>query len=491
MKLIPRKSAVSFATSDTVLMFIGERDGAKSAIRLPDRFSYIAKTIDLSFFKGKQGETIFIPFTDKPNIILCGIGKDKDCDPEALRRCAAAAAALCRDKSIDHVHVLVPEMKSISGIIVLSAISEGLYLGNYSFDRYKTKKNDNGKPLVSGAVLYSNVDAAAAVLKRASIVSKNTLLCRDLINEISEKSDSRGIAREAMTLAKMTGVTCTVFDKKAIEKLKMGLILAVNKGSTKPPHLVVLKYHGNPRSKKFFAVIGKGITFDSGGMNLKPSGHIEDMRTDMAGAAAALYTLKSVAELKLKKNVYAVLPLTDNMLSNDSYRPGDVFTAYNGTTVEIGNTDAEGRLILADAIAYTEKTLKPACIVDIATLTGACLVTFGEIIAGYVTNNDPLGILLEKAGEATGELIWKLPLYKDYEENLKSDIADLCNISSEKNAGTIMGGIFLKNFVTSSQWAHIDIAGTARSSKPRGYRPKNATGFGVRLLVEAISEWKD
>jgi leucyl aminopeptidase len=281
-----------------------------------------------------------------------------------------------------------------------------------------------------------------------------------------------------------------VYGKKEIEKMKMGLLLAVNRGSKKPPRLVVLKYRGNPRSNKYFALVGKGITFDSGGMNLKPTGHIEDMRTDMAGAASALYALKSAAELKLKKNIYAVLPLTENMLANDSYRPGDVFTAFDGTTVEIGNTDAEGRLILADALAFTVKRLRPDCIVDIATLTGACLVTFGELVAGYVTTDEALGKLLEEAADATGDRIWELPLFKDYEENLKSDIADICNISPEKNAGTIMGGIFLKNFVNKTRWAHVDIAGTARYSKPRGYRPKNATGFGVRLLVEALINWK-
>jgi leucyl aminopeptidase len=491
MKLIPKRTVPSFNNNDTVVLFMGEEEAAVRGKKLPGAFSPIEKTIDLSYFKGKQSEIIFIPLADRPNILLCGTGKEKERDAESLRRCAAAVASQCRDRSIEHVHVLAPSARGLDEDTALSAVSEGLYLGNYSFDRYKTKKNDNGKPLISSAVFYSSAKNAASILKDTEIVARNTILCRDLINEISEKSDSRGIAREAASLARLPGVTCRVFGKKDIEKMKMGLILAVNKGSARPPQLVVLTYRGNPRSRKFFAVVGKGITFDSGGMNLKPSGHIEDMRTDMAGAAAALYTLKTAAELKLKKNVYAVLPLTDNMLSNDSYRPGDVFTAYSGTTVEIGNTDAEGRLILADAIAYTEKVLKPACIVDIATLTGACLVTFGEIIAGYVTTSRDLGSLLEKAGETTGELIWELPIYRDYEENLKSDIADLCNISSEKNAGTIMGGIFLKNFVTATPWAHIDIAGTARSSKPRGYRPKNATGFGVRLLVEALRQWKD
>ena len=185
-----------------------------------------------------------------------------------------------------------------------------------------------------------------------------------------------------------------------------------------------------------------------------------------------------------------MLPLTENVLTGDSYRPGDVFRSYRGLTVEIGNTDAEGRLILADAIAFTERTLKPACMVDIATLTGACLATFGELIAAYLTADENLAGLLEESSRTTGEPLWRLPLVKDYEENMKSDIADLCNISSEKNAGTIMGAIFLKNFVNATPWAHIDIAGASRFSKHRGYRPKHATGYGVRLLAEAVDAWK-
>jgi leucyl aminopeptidase len=491
MILAAKKPRSILKKEDVVILFLAEQGPSERKKALPGEFSYIEKRMDLSFFKGKQSEVIFIPFADNPAIILCGTGKKEDIDAESLRRCVAGAVGLCRDKSIRQVHVIVPDIKNLDGAHILSSIAEGMYLSNYGFDKYKTNKNENGKPLLKSAIFYTNAKNSASILKKVEIISKNTLLCRDIINETSEKCDSQGMAREARTLEKIPGVTCTIYGKKDIEKMKMGLILAVNKGSAKPPQLAVLKYRGDHHGKKFIALVGKGITFDSGGMNLKPSGHIEDMRTDMAGAAAALYAFKSAAELKLSKNLYAVLPLTENMLSNESYRPGDVFTAYNGTTVEIGNTDAEGRLVLADALAFTEKTLKPDCIIDIATLTGSCLATFGEMMAGYVTTDDGLGKILEEAAAATGELIWKLPLIKDYEENVKSDIADICNISSEKNAGTIMGGIFLKNFVKTKRWAHIDIASTARATKPRGYRPKNATGFGVRLLVEAISNWKD
>lgn len=490
MNLTTRAAGTGFKKSETILFFLPEREDPKRAAALPRELSFLADVIDLSFFKGKSSDAVFIPLAGRPAVILCGLGTAEETDMESLRRSASVAVGLCRDRSITNLTVLPPEVKGIDGARVLQAVAEGIVLSNYSFDRYKTG-SDNGKVLLKSAAFATREKKAPAILKKAVIVSRNTLLCRDLINELSETSDPLGIAREARALGRLPGVTCTVYGKKEIQKMKMGLLLAVNKGSKRPPALVVLAYRGNPRSAQYIAVVGKGITFDSGGMNLKPSGHIEDMRTDMAGAAAALFTLKSVAELKLPKNMYAVLPLTENMLSNDSYRPGDVFTAYDGTTVEIGNTDAEGRLILADALAFTEKKLKPECIVDLATLTGACVVTFGELVAGYMSMDDDLARLLEDAGSATGEAIWRLPLHKDYEENLKSDIADLSNISAEKNSGTIMGGMFLKKFVkTTKRWAHIDIAGTARNSKPRGYRPKNATGFGVRLMVEAIENWK-
>ena len=270
----------------------------------------------------------------------------------------------------------------------------------------------------------------------------------------------------------------------------MGLLLAVNRGSSIEPRVVKIEYKGDPENKKVLGIIGKGITFDSGGMDLKPSASMETMRSDMSGAASVLCVMKSLAELKVKKNVIAVIPLTENMLSSNAYRPGDIFRSYSGKTVEIGNTDAEGRLILADAIAYMEKEIKPELIIDIATLTGACVVTFGETVAAFLSNDDRLAAAIESASAETGEKLWRLPFFDDYEDRMKSEIADLSNMSSEKNAGTIAGAVFLKKFIDKTPWLHIDIAGTAWYSKARGYRPKNATGYGLRLLVNMIVNWK-
>jgi leucyl aminopeptidase len=279
---------------------------------------------------------------------------------------------------------------------------------------------------------------------------------------------------------------CTVYNEKEIARMKMGLLTAVSRGSSNPARLVVLRYRGDAKSRRSIALVGKGITFDSGGLNLKSSGNIEGMRSDMAGAAACLCAIRAAAELGLRRNITVVIPLAENMPGSRSYKPGDVYRAYNGKTVEIGNTDAEGRLVLADALAYTVDRLKPDMVIDIATLTGACIVCLGEIVAGYLTSDDRLSEMLFSAGEKTGERLWRLPLYREYAEDIKSDFADMNNVAPGRKAGTIIGAVFLKNFVGKTPWAHIDIAGTSWFSKKRGYRPRYATGYGVRLFIELL-----
>jgi leucyl aminopeptidase len=490
MKLIAKKEEYRFKKSDTAALFITMEDVKKRSGLHGEKLPFISAKIDLTFFRGKEGETLFIPLLDEPNLIICGLGKTAETDRECLRRASSAVTGLCREKSIKDIDILLPEVEGMAEEDILLSLAQGASLSNYEFIRYKTPDAEAKISFVEKIGFLSSLKKAPALLKRTGIISRNALLCRDLVNDITEKATPLVIASEAKKLSKLKNVTCKVYGKKELEKMKMGLLLAVNRGSKIPPQLVVLKYTGNPGDKKSIALVGKGITFDSGGMNLKPSGYIETMRMDMAGAAAVLYTLKTAAELGLKKNIYGIMPLTENMLSNDSYRPGDVFRSYSGKTVEVGNTDAEGRLILADALAFTEDKLKPDCIIDMATLTGACIVAFGETVAGLLSNSDGLAETISGSAEATGEKVWRLPLFKDYEEPLKSDFADISNISSKKEAGTIAAATFLKNFVKSSCWAHIDIAGTAWYSSPRGYLPKNATGYGVRLLTEVIERWE-
>ncbi|HSV96491.1 MAG TPA: leucyl aminopeptidase [Spirochaetota bacterium] len=486
MKLTAREAKFDFTVRDTLALFLSEDFALKKGAGIPDQISHITSTANLGFFRAKSGESLFLPLSDQPSLIFAGLGKADEISRESLRNAAAGIIDICRKKKISTLHVLLPQPEGHDEKEVLSALAEGMYLGNYGFDRYKTRPDDIDLPLDTVNFYVTGTPGAARILHETAIVCSNTLLCRDLINETSERANPASIAAEAKKLAGMKGVSCTVLGHRELEKLGMGLLLAVGRAGQHPPRMAILRYRGNSRSKKSLAIVGKGITFDSGGLNLKPSGHIEDMRSDMAGAAACIYTIKAAAELGLKKNLYAVIPLCENMVAGNSYRPGDVYRAFNGITVEIGNTDAEGRLILADALAYTEKRLKPDFIIDIATLTGACLVCFGEIIAGLLSPSDELAEAVRKAGEETGERVWRLPLYKDYAEDLKSDMADMSNVSSTRNAGTIIGATFLNAFVESTPWAHIDIAGTSWGSKQRGYRPKNATGYGVRLFIEVI-----
>jgi len=490
MKLTCKKN-FKLNSNDTIAVFIEESSLKKKDFNLPDELSFIKNDIDFSFFKAGLSETIFIPLAGKPNVILCGTGKEEDIEPEKLRNAGASITSLCNSRGIENISVYVPAYKNMTKLNVLKSVAEGFYLSNYRFDKYITKKEKNDKPLMTKISIICEIKNADMILKEVEILAENTLLCRDLVNELSDSSNATQISSIAKKISKVENISCKVYNKAELEKMNMGLLLAVNRGSSTPPALAVLTYNGNPKSKKYFALVGKGITFDSGGMNLKPSGHLETMRMDMAGAATVMYALKAAAELNIKKNIYAVMPLTDNMIASNAYRPGDIYKSYNGKTVEVGNTDAEGRLILADALSFTEDRLKPECIIDVATLTGACLAALGETVAAYLTEDDMLSELLKEAAETTGEKAWQLPLFNDFKENMKSEIADISNMAAEKNAGTINAAVFLSNFVEKTRWAHIDIAGTAWYSKQRGYRPKNATGYGVRLLVETVKNWHE
>ncbi len=486
MLTIQAKKFDSIPPEGTVALLCTEEQIANSSF-IPQQLSDVFAFINTKTFKAKAGTYFFAALKGRPSILLVGLGSKNDITQETLRNAASVIVGACLDKSVTHVHIVVPG--NLNFIDSARCLAEGVYLSNYAFNRYKTKKDEINPLLEKVILLCDNPGQLSHMLKEIEIVCSNTLLCRDLVNETSENANPVTIAKLAKKIASQSKIKCTVYNKKDIEKMKMGLLLAVSRGSIYPPQLVVMHYKGAPAQKEAVAIMGKGITFDTGGINLKPSGHIETMRTDMAGAAACIYTIRAIAQMKLPVNVYAVIPLAENMISHTAYKPGDVFTAYNGKTVEIGNTDAEGRLILADALAFTEKKFKPKAIVDIATLTGACIVSFGEIVAAYLTNDESLSTALFTASEATGEKIWRMPLYKEYNEEIKSEIADIVNVPAVRNAGTIIGATFLKNFVENTPWAHIDIAGTSWFSKKRGYNPKNATGFGVRLLYEFVKQY--
>ncbi len=441
--------------------------------------------IALGDFSGKNEEVALIYGEKEKRVLLVGLGPKKEVTVEALRRAYAAAAKVAQGKNCTSLNVVFPE-KTMKPNEVARGVMEGILLANYTFESLKKKNKDSAAKLLTKLNLITGSKSALSVAKESVKLCEGVNLARDLVNGNADDVTPQHLGAVARGIArKFKKVTTTVFNKKRIQKEKMGLLLAVNQGSHKEPAFIIAHYKGDPKSKEHTVVVGKGVTYDTGGLNLKPTGSIETMKCDMGGAACALGTLQAAAALDLKVNLTAVVPATENAIDSHAYKPGDVYTGYNGMSVEIGNTDAEGRLVLADALAYTVKKLSPTRIVDFATLTGAMVICLGGEAIGLMASDDKLADQLLAAGGDTFERTWRLPLYDEYKEQLKSDIADISNTGG-RPAGSITAALFLQEFVGDTPWAHCDIAGTAYLDKPRRYHPKNATGIGVRLMISFL-----
>lgn len=448
-----------------------------------------AAPIEAGDFTGKEGEVLFIyaEGTYEKRIALLGLGEQDKISVERLRRAYASLVKACRIKKLKEINVLIPSIPAFTEDSLARGICEGLLLANYSFDKLKHDVLKDAPTILLRKVGLIGIGKAGLVMaQKSAIIAEGVYLARDLVNENAEDITPKFLASVAVKLAKeLPHVKTTVFDKQRIIKEKMGLLLAVSRGAAHDPAFIIMEYTGNPKSKEKTVIVGKGVTYDTGGLNLKPTGSIETMKCDMGGAATVFGTLLAVAKSKMKVNLTAVVPATENAISATSYKPGDVFKGYTGKTVEIGNTDAEGRLILADALAYTVDKLKPTRIIDFATLTGGIVIALGQETTGLLSNQDALADALIRAGYETFERLCRLPLYEEYRDQLKSDIADIKNIGG-REASSITAALFLKEFVGNIPWAHCDIAGTAYLSDARRYNPKNATGVGVRLLIEFL-----
>jgi leucyl aminopeptidase len=428
-------------------------------------------------YDGKKETGLFLKIGNEKVLL---IGLNRKYTAEELRRAYSIVYKTLRARKEQDAFVEVPEEKEKE----VKAVIEGFDLSDYKFDKYITEKEEKDLE-ISVSLDVSN--KFSAVLKETLLIDNNVKIVRDLVNENTNEKTPQKLAEIVSNFAKKSNLKYEMLDEKAIQTKGLGLLWAVGKGSQYPPRLIVAEYKGDPKSKEIIALVGKGIVFDTGGTNLKPTGYIEDMKTDMAGAAACFGAFKTAVELKLKKNLILVIPTAENVLSGHSYKPGDFFTSYRGLTVEVDNTDAEGRLVLADAIAYVEENYKPTIIVDLATLTGACMVALGSNVAGLMGNNDELKKNLFKAGEETSERLWELPIYEDHRDAMKSKFADIKNSGSERYGGAMQGAAFLERFVQEGiQWAHLDIAGPARSKKESYYVPEFGTGKFVRLLVEFL-----
>ncbi len=443
--------------------------------------------------RGKAEETVLLPTYGRllaRYVLLVGLGKKESITPESLRKASGSAASLLRSRNLpEAISTLALGTTDTAGSV--EAIVEGTLLSLYRFVAHKTPKEDAPYLLktFSVAVEKKTESLAASGLRFGEVISKNTILARDLGNEPANVATPTMIAKTAEEEARKRGISFLSYDREKLERMGLNALVGVAKGSDEPARLIILEYRPKkPVNDKPILLVGKTLTFDSGGISLKPSDKMEQMKGDMSGGAAVLGTILSLADLALPVHVVTVMPATENMPSGRANKPGDVVKAYNGKTIEIINTDAEGRLILADALSFGIRTYHPALVIDVATLTGAVVVALGGQALGILGNNEGLIERTRKVGEETGERGWPLPLFEEYFDQIKSDVADIRNTGSKGGAGTITGAAFLRHFVDDTPWVHLDIAGTAWVDSNEAYKPKGNVGMGVRLMTHLVKD---
>ena len=449
----------------------------------------ITKAIEKERFKGelKQTHTFSsLGIISPEQLILVGLGKKEEFGMEKLRKVAGKSLKKARSEKAKTVGLAINKISfgDKTPEQIISTVTEGLVLANYKFEKYKTQDKEKSHSIEEVRILAG--EDFEGVVRKAETVAESVIYVRDLVNTAPSEATPSYMEKEAKKL-ESKGVKLTVLNKEDMKEKGMNAILGVSRGSSEDPKLVLMET--NPAAEKKIALVGKGITFDSGGLDIKPADNMLDMKYDMAGAATVLGIVKAAAELKLPINVLGVMPLSENMPGQSAQKPGDIIKSYNKKTIEISNTDAEGRLVLADAIAYAEEQ-EPDAIIDLATLTGACVVALGHAAAALVSNNDNLKELIKKSADETDERVWELPLWDDFREAVKSDIADVRNIGKGKGyeAGAITAATFIENFVNEAKWAHLDIAGVAWFSDSKEYTHKGATGYGVRLLINLLEK---
>lgn len=447
----------------------------------------IKEIISEDAFKGKEGEVLLVHSLGKipaKKILLLGLGKEENFKEETIRKVVGKAVKELEKSKIKTVAIINLGLgNNIDPDIVGQCIVEGAMLGSYKFDKYKTDKKDKDKCIKKLYVINEN-DAINDELKKGFKLGKSmaegTMIARDMVNEPSNILTPDEMANRAEEIAKKYNMEVEILERKDMEKLGMGSFLAVAQGSEQAPKLVVIKYNGGKKDDEVLALVGKGLTFDSGGISLKPGAGMDAMKSDMGGGAAVLGAMDVIGALKPKVNILAVVGICENMPSGKAYKPGDVVTSMAGKTIEVLNTDAEGRLVLIDCVTYAIKQ-GASKLVDLATLTGACIVALGTTTTALISNNHDFVKELQVASDKAGEQVWQLPSFPEYKELIKGDVGDLKNVGG-REAGTITAGLFIGEFVGDTPWVHMDIAGTSMSSKDMNYISKGATGVGVRTL---------
>jgi leucyl aminopeptidase len=447
----------------------------------------LSRAIIAKEFKGKADASLRLTApTDLrlSEIILIGLGKEKDVTPldcEEFGGKIAIALEYCKDKTA-FVCLPLPSTKELDPDTGLAHVAYGALLRRWKFDKYQTKEKDHNKcALTAIHFLADTPKVAKAAYAPLAQVAEGVFLTRHVVSEPPNVIYPESLAKTAKELESL-GVNVEILSEKDMHKLGMNALLGVGQGSVRDSQLVVLSWNGGAKDQAPLAIVGKGVTFDTGGISIKPAQDMDAMKYDMAGSGVVLGLMRALAGRKAKANVVGIMGLAENMPSGSAQRPGDIVKSMSGQTIEVLNTDAEGRLVLADALWYAQDRFKPQAIVDLATLTGAILVALGSEYAGIFSNNDDLANRLTEAGKATGENLWRLPMGKAYDKDIDSDVADVKNIGSGRGAGSITAAQFLQRFVNDVPWAHLDIAGTAWDKKGRSLSAKGATAFGVRLL---------
>ena len=497
MKIQVRKGSLAEQDTEAAVIthFEGETALEGAAFALDERSGgLIGELIRLGDFTGRMNQ-ISVVYTrggfPVKRIVMVGLGKRTDFTLERLRGAYAKAAQHIRALNIGEFSsalqrrgIDLPLERMVEGIV------EGVVLGLYRFLPFKTVDREQNHEIAAFTLLesdgaaYKIVQAAAGT---AEIIAAAVTFARDIVSTPSNEMTPKDLANEARESAKGKNIRCTVLDAEKMKELGMNALLAVARGSDEPPQLIILEYRGGKKSSPVIALVGKGITFDSGGISIKPSEKMDEMKTDMAGGAAVIATVRAAAELGLPLNLVGIVPATENLPGGKAYKPGDIISSLSGRTIEVVTTDAEGRLILADALAYAAR-FKPAAMIDLATLTGACVVALGEHVIGMMGTDDELKREIREAADLTGERVWELPLWEEYHELIKGDAAEFKN-SGGRAGGAITAAAFLSKFTGDTPWVHLDIAGPACVAKDKPYIPKGASGVGVRLLVQFLRNW--
>jgi leucyl aminopeptidase len=507
MKVTIDARSLAEAVADVLVLPLAKLDPA--SLRLAPRIAaldralegHLSTVLSSGDFRGRSGESMMLypgAGIRAKRLLLVGLGDDHSLDAEALRSAAGTAVSRSSAKQAEKVVVAVPAARRVRAPDAVQALAEGAILSAYRFDQYRSPRDDAPGEVTSLTLSLDRANDVRAARPRAArgvVLAESQNVARALSNEPANELPPVELARRAQKVAREVGLRVRVFDVAELKRRKMGAILAVGGGSANTPRLAVLEHNApksrgaKGRSPATVCLVGKGITFDSGGISIKPSAGMDEMKHDMSGAAAVVGALRACALLKLPLHVVGVVAAAENMPSGAAYRPGDVVKTMSGKTIEVLNTDAEGRVVLADALHFAKTEFEPAAIVDLATLTGACVVALGKHATGLFGNNERLVEVVRRAGETVHERCWPLPLWEGHKKAVRSSVADIKNTAGREAAASTAAA-FLSNFVGDTPWVHLDIAGTGWSASTGPYHPRGATGVGVRLLLEMLTDWR-